>query len=49
MGKAALELDWSEVPCLFRALWRFGLLIAAFMVAAAGTSLTSKPPVPSPE
>ncbi|WP_442921087.1 hypothetical protein [Mesorhizobium sp. Cs1321R2N1] len=23
--------------------------IAAFIVAAAGTSLTSKPPVPSPE
>lgn len=26
LGRAALELDWSEVPCFFRALWRFGAI-----------------------
>lgn len=23
LGRAALELDWSEKPCLLRALWQF--------------------------
>lgn len=33
LGRAALELDWSEKPCLLRALWRFGPLIAAGALA----------------
>lgn len=26
LGRTALELDWRELPCLFRALWRFGTI-----------------------
>lgn len=28
LGRAALELDWSEKPCLLRALWQFCAIIA---------------------